>query len=164
MRVGQGNRLFALFMAVLALVLAGCASKPAYPPRDSGASGTAEPAQHPGASIAASLVGTPYRYGGSSPRGFDCSGLVYYAYRKAGIRVPRTTSAQLNRARRVALHELQPGDLLFFRLDRSTVSHVGIYTGDGRFVHAPSSGKKVSFAAMNDPYWQRHLVAAGRYH
>lgn len=153
-----------MLMAMLAVTLAGCASEPSYPPRSSASSSPrAAVPQHPGASIAATLVGTPYRYGGSTPRGFDCSGLVYYAYRKAGIRVPRTTRAQLNRAQRVPLAQLQPGDLLFFRLDRSGVSHVGIYTGNGHFIHAPSSGKRVSYAAMHDPYWQQRLIAAGRY-
>jgi cell wall-associated NlpC family hydrolase len=163
MRAGHDYRLFHLLMAVLVMSVVGCASEPAYPPRSSGPStGIALP-QHPGASIAASQVGAPYRYGGSSPRGFDCSGLVYYSYRKAGIRVPRTTNSQLNNAHRVPLKQLQPGDLLFFKLDRRPVSHVGIYAGNDRFIHAPSRGKKVSFTSMNDPYWRQRLVSAGRY-
>lgn len=152
-----------MLMAALVMALMGCASGPSHPPRDSGQPrGTGLP-QHPGASIAASLVGTPYRYGGSTPRGFDCSGLVYYSYSKAGIRVPRTTLSQLNNSMRVPVQQLQPGDLLFFKLDRRPASHVGIYAGNGQFIHAPSRGKKVSFTAVNDPYWHQHLVAAGRY-
>jgi murein DD-endopeptidase len=163
MRAGQGNAVLSVLMAVLVMALQGCASEPAYPPRDGSHATTGSQPQHPGASIAASLVGAPYRYGGASPRGFDCSGLVYYAYRKAGIRVPRTTAAQLGNARRVPIKQLQTGDLLFFKLDRRQVAHVGIYAGNGQFIHAPSSGKKVSITAMNDPYWQPRLVAAGRY-
>jgi len=153
--------------AVLALaaVVGGCASEPAHPPRQAAAAPRSKPQPQPGSVlIAAAQVGTPYRYGGTSPRGFDCSGLVYYAYRKAGIPVPRTTLAQLRHARHVPLNQLRPGDLVFFKLDRRPVSHVGIYAGNGRFIHAPSNGKRVSFTTMDDPYWQARLVAAGRYY
>jgi cell wall-associated NlpC family hydrolase len=152
-----------MLMVALIMALSGCASEPSVAPRSSVPSQKYVLPQHPGASIAASLVGTPYRYGGSSPRGFDCSGLVYYSYSKAGIRVPRTTQAQMHNAHQIPLKQLQPGDLLFFKLDRKPVSHVGIYAGNGQFIHAPSRGKKVSFALMNDPYWRPRLIAAGRY-
>jgi cell wall-associated NlpC family hydrolase len=109
-------------------------------------------------------VGVPYRYGGESPRGFDCSGLVHYAYLSAGIEVPRTTVEQLRGARRIPLAELRPGDVLFFRVAPPKISHVGLYVGDGRFVHAPSSGRQVSYASLDDQYWSRHIVAAGRFY
>lgn len=109
------------------------------------------------------MLGTPYRYGGSSPGGFDCSGLVRYAYRRAGIQVPRTSSDQFRQARKVALPDLQPGDLLFFRLQPPKVSHVAIYDQDGRFIHAPSSGKTVSYASLDNPYWRKHLFSVGRF-
>jgi cell wall-associated NlpC family hydrolase len=109
------------------------------------------------------MLGTPYRYGGSSPSGFDCSGLVSYAYRSVGIRVPRTSSEQFRQAQRVPLQNLQPGDLLFFRLSPPKISHVAIYDRDGRFIHAPSSGKRVSYASLDNPYWRQHLVGAGRF-
>jgi cell wall-associated NlpC family hydrolase len=110
------------------------------------------------------MLGIPYRYGGSTPRrGFDCSGLVYYAFRKTGIRVPRTTGAQLRHAQTVPLPEILPGDLLFFRQRSSRVSHVGIYAGDGWFIHAPSRGKRVSWESLQSSYWKPRLVAAGRY-
>lgn len=118
---------------------------------------------HPGLSIAASLIDRPYHYGGSSPRGFDCSGLVYYAYGKAGIRVPRTTQAQYRHARQVPVSRPQPGDLLFFRLGGTPIAHVGIYAGNDRFIHAPSRGKRVSYASLNNAYWQTRLLAVGRY-
>ena len=166
--MGFTARRFATLLpaSVLALATAagGCASQTVHPPPHRAVVQVRnKPPQHPGATIAAAQVGTPYRYGGTSPGGFDCSGLVYYAYRKAGIRVPRSTQAQLRHARHIALSQLQPGDLLFFKLDRRPVSHVGIYTGNGRFIHAPSNGKRVSFTTMDDPYWQAHFVAAGRY-
>ena len=112
---------------------------------------------------ARSLLGTPYRFGGSSPKGFDCSGLVTYVYRQAGIQIPRTSSDQYQDSQKVALTQLQPGDLLFFRLSPPKISHVAIYAGDGRFIHAPSSGKYVSYASLEDPYWRKHLIAAGRF-
>ena len=133
--------------------LSGCSSTPSAP------SGNA--AQQ-GAAIAQSMAGSPYRYGGATPRGFDCSGLVYYAYRKAGISVPRTTQAQYRRSQRIALADIHRGDLLFFKLASRGVSHVGIYTGNGKFIHAPSSGKRVAYAQLENPYWQQRLLAAGR--
>lgn len=107
------------------------------------------------------LVGDPYRYGGASPAGFDCSGLVYFAYRKAGLRVPRTTRALYHDARPVAIGRLRPGDLLFFRFG-DTVQHVALYTGHGRFIHAPSTGESVSWGSLRDPFWRQRLVGAGR--
>lgn len=113
---------------------------------------------------AQSMIGKPYRYGGNSPsRGFDCSGLVEYAHRVAGIPVPRTTTQQHSTARPVALNDLRPGDLLFFRIQGKT-GHVGIYLGDGRFVHAPSGGKRVSTARLDNVYWKPRLIGAGHYY
>lgn len=108
------------------------------------------------------LLGTPYRYGGSSPRGFDCSGLVQYTHAQAGVRVPRVARAQHRDARRVPMHSLKPGDLVFFRLAGKT-DHVGIYVGNGAFIHAPSSGKQVSRARLDSVYWRPRLVGAGSY-
>lgn len=108
------------------------------------------------------VVGTPYRWGGESvSTGFDCSGLIWYAYREAGLKIPRTTGQQLRAMHPVRRTELQPGDLLFFRLaDKSW--HVGLYAGDNRFIHAPSSGKTVSEARLDQPYWRRRLYHIGR--
>jgi len=117
---------------------------------------------HRGLAIARDMVGIPYRYGGASPSGFDCSGLVYYAYRKAGIQVSRTTTEQYRQSKRVRISQLQPGDLLFFAISRNKRSHVGIYAGNDRFIHAPSSGKLVSYASLDNPYWQARLTGAGR--
>jgi len=115
-------------------------------------------------SAARHQIGAPYHYGGSTPRGFDCSGLVHYAYQRAGIEVPRTTGGLLRSAHRVPLSQLRPGDVLFFRITPPKISHVGLYVGHGRFVHAPSSGKHVSYASLNDDYWSRHIIAAGRFY
>jgi len=121
-----------------------------------------QPSPHRALAIAIDMIGTPYRYGGTSPRGFDCSGLVYYAYRKAGIQPPRTTTEQYHQSKRVQVSRLQPGDLVFFTISQGKLSHVGIYAGDDRFVHAPSSGKSVAYATLHDPYWRGRLIGAGR--
>lgn len=138
---------------MVALLLGACASGPRA--REDG----------PGARITASALaqlGRPYRYGGSSPAGFDCSGLVQFAHAAAGIRVPRTTDDQHDAARGVKLDKLAPGDVLFFRIDSRKVSHVAIYTGDGRFVHAPDSGKVVEMRRLDEPYYRARVVGAGR--
>lgn len=155
--------IFILFSAgLVALATIGCTTSPAAPAAQA-PTGVPAATTHPGVRVATAMLGTPYRYGGSSPRGFDCSGLVYYVFRETGIRVPRTTRAQLRHAQPVALSQLTPGDLLFFRQRSSRVSHVGIYIGDGWFIHAPSRGKQVSFESMQNSYWKNRLVAAGRY-
>lgn len=120
------------------------------------------PASHRALSIAANMIGTPYRYGGTSPRGFDCSGLVYYAYSRVGIQAPRSTKEQYRRVQRIKTSELQPGDLVFFKLSGNRVSHVGLYAGNKRFIHAPSSGKFVGYASLDNPYWRKRLAVAGR--
>jgi cell wall-associated NlpC family hydrolase len=114
-------------------------------------------------SIAAKYLGAPYRYGGDSPKGFDCSGLVFYSFEQLGLRVPRTAADQRKAAERVKRSNLEPGDLVFFRSSRGRIDHVGIYAGDGKFIHAPNSGSVVSYAYLDDPYYQSHYVSAGRF-
>ena len=112
--------------------------------------------------VAQQQIGVRYRYGGMTPNsGFDCSGLVYYSYSQAGVTVPRTSRDQFSAARKIALTDARPGDVVFFE-DQEKLSHVGIYLGGRRFVHAPSSGKTVSVADIDSPYYQEHLVAVGR--
>ena len=112
------------------------------------------------------LVGTPYRYGGNTPDGgFDCSGLIGYVYRDAaGIKLPRSTRELISmRAPTVGRDRLQSGDLVFFATNGgSQVSHAGIYVGDGRFVHAPSSGGTVRLDSLSNTYWQRTYLNAKR--
>ncbi len=123
-------------------------------------------ADHDAASEAAAhaknMVGKPYRYGGNTPSGFDCSGLVHYSYARAGIAVPRTTRSQLSAGIAVSARSLRAGDLVFFDQEGKKFSHVGIYIGDGRFVHAPSSGKRVRIDRLDKRYWRQHFVAARR--
>lgn len=113
---------------------------------------------------AISLVGTPYRYGGDSPEGgFDCSGLVNYVYRDMlDVRLPRTSrDLAAYQGPKIAPRQLTAADLVFFG-SGGTVSHVGIYLGDGRFVHAPSSGGTVRLDHLDGHYWRDHYSGARR--
>lgn len=110
---------------------------------------------------AVSQLGVPYRYGGSTPAGFDCSGLVHYAYAQAGRSIPRTTKDQWRKLTPVAAANLRVGDLLFFHIG-GKVSHVGLYLGSRRFVHAPSSGRDVTIEALDASFYRNAFVRGGR--
>lgn len=111
---------------------------------------------------AIALLGAPYKYGGSGPTTFDCSGLVRFVHDQLGIAVPRTAAEQYSAAKPVNVKGLEPGDLLFFRTQGRRVSHVAIYTGEGRFIHAPQTGRPVEFRELDDGYYRPRLVGAGR--
>jgi cell wall-associated NlpC family hydrolase len=115
------------------------------------------------AGVAARQIGAPYHFGGADRQGFDCSGLAVYAYEQAGLEIPRTARAQQRAARPVARESLMPGDLVFFRIRARHVNHVGIYAGNGRFIHAPRSGQVVSYGNLDDPWYRRRFVGAGRF-
>jgi len=114
---------------------------------------------------AISLVGTRYRYGGDNPKtGFDCSGLVSYVFRDVkGIKLPRsaTDMSRLN-YRTIPKQRLIPGDLVFFSHRGRTIGHVGIYVGEGRFVHAPSTGGRVRLDRLDHQYWKKNYRLAKR--
>jgi cell wall-associated NlpC family hydrolase len=110
------------------------------------------------ARVALKAVGVPYQWGGSSPAaGFDCSGLVYWAYGRLGVELPRTSYALYDRGRRVARSRLKAGDLLFFG-----VGHVGLYLGRGQMVHAPRSGRTVEVVTLRGSYFGDQLIGARR--
>lgn len=111
---------------------------------------------------AISLLGAPYRWGASGPAAFDCSGLVHFIYNELGIEVPRTAEEQYRAATRVDVDELEPGDLLFFKIRGKRISHVAIYAGSGRFVHAPQTGRPIELRPLDDGYYRPRLAAAGR--
>ena len=165
------NPLF--LMSFLCLFLAGCAGQPV---RISNAEVEPEPAAATAplihASDAASSValqalahlGTPYRTGGLSPRtGFDCSGLVAYVYREgAGLALPRNTLDLSQQGEAIERDELRPGDLVFYNTQQREYSHVGIYLGEDRFIHAPSSGGEVRVENLHSSYWMRRYSGARR--
>jgi Cell wall-associated hydrolases (invasion-associated proteins) len=112
-------------------------------------------------------IGKPYRWGGSSPRtGFDCSGLVYYAYKDlVKFRIPRTANEMyhLRDARAIDRGELESGDLVFFRTrGRGTADHVGVYVGGGKFIQSPRTGRDIQITSLSEDYWDRHYVGARR--
>lgn len=162
----RSRQSIALAGIACSLLLAGCAtsrleSTPA-------AAGSAVPVPAPasvGSEIALraiSLLGAPYQYGGSGPMTFDCSGLVRFVHDQLGIAVPRTAAEQYSAAKPVSMDGLEPGDLLFFKIRGSRVSHVAIYAGEGRFVHAPQTGRPVELRTLDDDYYRPRLVGAGR--
>lgn len=156
-----------------ALLLLGCSSAPPAPPpaASRGPAPGARPAaprlspeQSSDIAIhALGLVGTPYRYGGNTPdSGFDCSGLIGYVYQSRAGRAPPRTVAQLDQwGQAIAAPELRSGDLVVFGQDR-TPSHAGIYVGQGRFVHAPSSGGTVRLDRLDARHWAAQNVAFRR--
>ncbi len=111
-------------------------------------------------------LGYPYRYGGVSPSGFDCSGFVIYNSKKVGIsHLPRTAHQQYQHTKPISRDELQPGDLVFFhsRNNRKRIGHVGIYIGDDKFIHARAKGAKdVTITSLNNSYYRKHFVRGGR--
>ena len=155
-------------LLILVVSLAACSGPPLAPdkgPAPVGAQATTAQAADPVRArivfTAMQMVGVPYQWGGSSPAGFDCSGLVQYVFANAGLPVPRTAAAQMDASAPLTLEKAQAGDLLFFR-DGSRTSHVAIYLGQGRFVHAPSSGRQVSLDSFGNAYWRMRFARAGR--
>jgi cell wall-associated NlpC family hydrolase len=158
-------------MLTLLLPLAACTTKPAVQPAKTQtvrhASVTHKIVANKSAGsialdTAQRMLGVTYRYGGTDPRGFDCSGLVQYSFKQAGVMLPRTSQEIFQSSRLVSPADMQPGDLVFFRISSSKVSHVGIYAGNRHFIHSPSSGKGVSYASLDNSYWRKRLAGAGR--
>jgi len=113
---------------------------------------------------ASSLLGAPYKYGGNSPAtGFDCSGFVGHVFRHtAGIKLPRSSDDISHIGQAIGKGDLREGDLVFFNTLQRKFSHVGIYLGDDRFIHAPSSGGSVRTENMREDYWKKHYDGARR--
>ncbi len=108
-------------------------------------------------------IGYPYYFGGDQPeQGFDCSGLVKYVFASFGRELPHSASLQFKISKRIPPREAQPGDLVFFDITGKGISHVGIYIGQMKFIHAPKPKQKVGIASMNIPYWQKRFRGVGR--
>ena len=159
----KSRRIFTPQLAaiLLALLLAsGCAKAPL--PTLSGDSGKAT-SRAALVKTARTQIGVRYKNGGDSPAsGFDCSGFVCWVYGQNGISVPRTTREQVDYGRAISRQDLQPGDLVVFKISLWQGLHTGIYTGKGKFIHSPSKGKSVREDALSDPYWQKSFSTARR--
>jgi cell wall-associated NlpC family hydrolase len=162
------NPRLALVVAIL-LAMSGCAQQPiaqheAVPVPEPGLQPAPEPSHAGDAAIfAMAQLGSPYKFGGTSPEGFDCSGLVRYSYGLAGVALPRETREQRKVARLLDPgDEFAAGDLLFFNFGRNSALHVGLYVGNGEFVHAPSSGGKVRVEQFDAPHWKKRFLEARR--
>ena len=147
-------RSFALAITVLAI--SACGSNPT----STTGSAPASKGEH-AARVALEQVGIPYRYGGATPGGFDCSGLVQFSYSRVGVVVPRTTSQLWSASRTVSMSERRAGDILFFNIE-GKMAHVGMYLGKNRFVHAPQSGRTVSVETLDAPFYKAALMRVGR--
>lgn len=149
------DRLVSLLLIVI-VTLSGCASRE-LATRDGGDGLSRERALI--IAEAKRVLGTPYRPGGTSERGLDCSGLVRLTHARVGIPVPRTSQAQFEQLPRV--EAARPGDLLFFATGRgSKASHVGIYLGEGEMIHAPGRGRHVETTPIALAYWQERFLGA----
>lgn len=114
------------------------------------------------AANAQEFIGTPYKYGGANPGGFDCSGLIQFSYKEAGLALPRKTSDLKQISSPIQKTQLQKGDLVFFNQQGKSASHVGLYLGQSQFIHAPSTGGIVRTDNINSKYWQKHFSGARR--
>jgi cell wall-associated NlpC family hydrolase len=148
-----------LMMGIALLLFPGCATTPTKRVNGYSASTGGK-----AAATALSMIGRPYKYTGDTPAGFDCSGLVRYSYLTAGMDLPHGTSALKNLTRSVGLRNARKGDLLFFVQEGKKYSHVGIYVGDDKFVHAPSTGGFVRKDSIASPYWKKHYLDTRRFH
>ena len=163
-----------LGMCLLALAVGACATRGTEPSTFPGAIPPGEtpvPASPPIAeapapadvvATALALQGVPYRWGGSDPSGFDCSGLVQYAFAQHGIILPRETADQHDVGHAIPVPDIRPGDLVFFQTVSLGPSHVGLAIGDDRFVHAPTSGGVVRVERLSVMYWSRRLFGVRR--
>ncbi|MDH5654658.1 MAG: C40 family peptidase [Spirochaetia bacterium] len=111
--------------------------------------------------IAEQFLGLPYKFGGNTPEGFDCSGFTGYVYKKAGIKIPRDTRDQFKALNPVKTPK--KGDLVFFKITGNKISHVGIYAGNYKFIHSPRTGKNVEYTDIRIDYWKKRYAGSRTY-
>ncbi|MCL2190370.1 MAG: NlpC/P60 family protein [Treponema sp.] len=173
--MARKKHIFTVLLAAFAFCATGAGAAPLQHGFSLAPSSSASPAERDGAfvrarerlvAVARGYEGTPYLFGGTTRRGMDCSGFVYRSFRSAlGVSVPRTSESMFLWTERIARHDLQPGDLVFFRTGATArITHVGIYTGTGVFIHSASAGRVtgVIHSRMDEPYWTRTYAGAGR--
>ena len=114
--------------------------------------------------LAKSKLGCRYVWGATGPNQFDCSGLTSWCYKQVGISIPRTSLAQSKGGKAVSKSNLQPGDLLFWKTTSAEVGHVGMYVGNGQFIHAPNKSKPVKYDSLSSSYYSSRFVRARRYY
>jgi cell wall-associated NlpC family hydrolase len=112
--------------------------------------------------LAKQYLDVPYRYGGSTPAGFDCSGYILYLFRQLGKELPRTADQQAAVGKPVAIGKLRPGDVVFFATgdDEPDISHTGLYIGDQQFIHASATAEKIIISNLTEPYWRKTFRSA----
>jgi cell wall-associated NlpC family hydrolase len=151
------------------ILLVGCGGRSLAPPIDarpddarSGQESFSSP-QGKIVQTARNLLGTPYRFGGMTPKGFDCSGYVAYVFKQSvGKNLPRRTTEQIKFGKAISPRKLGPGDLLYFWIEEQGIFHVGIYIGKDQFIHAPSRDGEVNIQRLHDPYWNERYRGARR--
>lgn len=143
-----------VFLVLCAGLVAGCSSYRPTPETDALRRGIVLDAL--------GQIGRPYRYGGTTPEGFDCSGLTQYVYGLQGLKLPRSSREQHKVGEEIDLDDAEPGDLLFYRFGLIGIDHVAIYLGDGQAVHAPASGRQVIVAPVASRWWMDRYVDAVR--
>lgn len=167
------KQLHALAACCIAVLLTACGSAPMRGPETSASTPAptdvrSDAATEHGSEVAIfalDMIGTGYRFGGKNPEaGFDCSGMVSYIFnRAAGLRLSGSAADMARQGRQIDKSNLRPGDLVFFNTLNRPFSHVGIYIGDGRFVHAPSGNGKVHISRMDNPYFAPRFEMARAY-
>ena len=147
-----------LLLALFCLLAQGCGKSRISSPGD--------PRIKSGSAVLATAktqIGRPYKYGGATPKtGFDCSGLILWSYKQHGVNVPRVAKDQAKYGRAVKQSQLLPGDIVVFQISKRAGIHTGLYSGNGKFLHSPSSGKRVREDSIHADYWKRRYVTARR--
>ncbi len=153
-------------LGILLITLLGCATDhklPDFSSHSPDKEKVATPVQKGVIETAFSLLGVPYRFGGTTPGGFDCTGFINYVFRHSvGIVLPRESHDLIQAGRPVPAADLRPADLVYFRIEHQKPLHLGIYIGDGKFIHAPSSKGKVNIQSLGLDYWKNRYRGARR--